>query len=232
VATSNPTAFSTTLTDATSRKLVLTPGGMALRGPSAADTTLLKALARAFRWRRMLERHVSTANNRAVALTASGEAVFPGNPLQVGVNGIALSPDGETLYWGLTTGNGIFSAPAALLREPGTSPAALAAAVVGIAAPGGIDGVTVDARGRIYVVGITAGAVLRIDLRSGAVERLTAPTGTVWPDSLGWTPDSVLLFTVNQLNRVFGGTASFASGSGTFSVWRIPARQIAAASAT
>ncbi len=37
------------------RKLVLTPGGMAPRGDSAADTTLVKALARAFRWRRMLE---------------------------------------------------------------------------------------------------------------------------------------------------------------------------------
>jgi hypothetical protein len=37
------------------RKLILTPGGMAPRGASAADTTLVKALARAFRWRRMLE---------------------------------------------------------------------------------------------------------------------------------------------------------------------------------
>jgi hypothetical protein len=37
------------------RKLILTPGGMVNRGASAADTTLVKALARAFRWRRMLE---------------------------------------------------------------------------------------------------------------------------------------------------------------------------------
>ena len=37
------------------RKLILTPCGMAPRGSTAADTTLVKALARAFRWRRMLE---------------------------------------------------------------------------------------------------------------------------------------------------------------------------------
>ena len=37
------------------RKLVLMPGGMAPHGASAADTTLVKALARAFRWRKMLE---------------------------------------------------------------------------------------------------------------------------------------------------------------------------------
>ena len=37
------------------RKLVLMPGGIAPGGASAADTTLVKALARAFRWRRLLE---------------------------------------------------------------------------------------------------------------------------------------------------------------------------------
>ena len=34
---------------------MLTPGGNTNRGASAADITLIKAVARAFRWRRMLE---------------------------------------------------------------------------------------------------------------------------------------------------------------------------------
>ncbi len=37
------------------RKLVVTPGSTMNRGPSGADSTLVKALARAFRWRRMME---------------------------------------------------------------------------------------------------------------------------------------------------------------------------------
>ncbi len=37
------------------RKLVLTPGGMTPRGASAADTTLVKALARAFRYQKLLD---------------------------------------------------------------------------------------------------------------------------------------------------------------------------------
>jgi len=37
------------------RKLVLMPGGMAPGGLSGADTTLVKGLARAFQWRRMME---------------------------------------------------------------------------------------------------------------------------------------------------------------------------------
>jgi hypothetical protein len=37
------------------RKLVLNPASTTNRGPLAADTMSVKALARAFRWRRMLE---------------------------------------------------------------------------------------------------------------------------------------------------------------------------------
>ena len=50
------------------RKLVLMPGGMAPRGVSAADTTLVKAVARAFRWRRMMETgRFATINELAAA---------------------------------------------------------------------------------------------------------------------------------------------------------------------
>ena len=50
------------------RKLVLMPGGMAPRGAAAADTTLVKALARAFRWRRMMETgQVATIKELAAA---------------------------------------------------------------------------------------------------------------------------------------------------------------------
>jgi hypothetical protein len=50
------------------RKLVLTPGGMPPRGASAADTTLVKALARAFRWRRQMETgRYGTINELAAA---------------------------------------------------------------------------------------------------------------------------------------------------------------------
>ncbi len=37
------------------RKLMIAPASPTNRGSSAADTTLVKALARAFRWRRMME---------------------------------------------------------------------------------------------------------------------------------------------------------------------------------
>ena len=50
------------------RKLVLTPAGTTNRGASGADSTLVKALARAFRWRQMLESaRFATLNELAAA---------------------------------------------------------------------------------------------------------------------------------------------------------------------
>jgi len=50
------------------RKLVLTPGSTMNRGQSGADSTLVKALARAFRWRRMMETgRYGTLNELAAA---------------------------------------------------------------------------------------------------------------------------------------------------------------------
>jgi len=50
------------------RKLVLTPGSTMNRCPSGADSTLVKALARAFRWRRMMETgRFATLNELAAA---------------------------------------------------------------------------------------------------------------------------------------------------------------------
>ena len=55
------------------RKLVLTAEGNAIEGPANVDTTLVKALARAFRWRRMIE----TGRHATVAELAAAEKINP-----------------------------------------------------------------------------------------------------------------------------------------------------------
>jgi hypothetical protein len=50
------------------RKLMIAPGSTTSRCSSAAETTLVKALARAFRWRRMMETgRYATINEPAAA---------------------------------------------------------------------------------------------------------------------------------------------------------------------
>ena len=55
------------------RKLVLTPEGNAIEAPANVDITLVKALARAFRWRRMIE----TGRHATVAELAAAEKINP-----------------------------------------------------------------------------------------------------------------------------------------------------------
>jgi uncharacterized PurR-regulated membrane protein YhhQ (DUF165 family) len=58
------------------RKLMIAPSSTTSRGSSAADTTLVKALARAFRWRRMMEAgRYSTINELAAAETINSSYV-------------------------------------------------------------------------------------------------------------------------------------------------------------
>jgi hypothetical protein len=86
------------------RKLVLTPGGIAIRGASAADTTLVKALARAFRWRPMMETgRYGTINELAAAEKINSSYVsrllrltlLAPNIVEAILNG--RQPDGMTL---------------------------------------------------------------------------------------------------------------------------------------
>ena len=58
------------------RKLMIAPASPTNRGSSAADTTLVKALARAFRWRRMMEAgRYSTIDELAAAETINSSYV-------------------------------------------------------------------------------------------------------------------------------------------------------------
>jgi hypothetical protein len=61
------------------RKLVLTSEGNAIEGLAYVDTTSVKALARAFRWRRMSE----TGRHATVAELAAAEKINPSNVSRV-----------------------------------------------------------------------------------------------------------------------------------------------------
>ncbi|WP_251275826.1 SMP-30/gluconolactonase/LRE family protein, partial [Enterobacter hormaechei] len=65
-------------------------------------------------------------------------------------DGIALSPDGGTLFYTPLSSRHLYSVPTALLRDPKLSEAELAAAVVDLGDKGASDGMEMDANGRLY----------------------------------------------------------------------------------
>jgi sugar lactone lactonase YvrE len=172
--------------------------------------------------KRVLANHVSTKNNRNVQLTVAGDAVFPGQPLQVGINGIAASKDGQWVYWSQTTGLDFHRIPAALLRDFAKSEAEVAAGVEKLGQFGGnSDGLAIDAAGKVYITDLTNSRIVTFDPATKQFAALAGGPDMVWPDTLAWGADGWLYVAVNQLYRAFGGKLDYTPGKVNFSVQRI-----------
>ncbi len=203
------TSFLNDLTVDEARGLAyLSDSGNRAGTPTASGIIVYDFLANTAR--RVLDRDPRVSDDPARTLTVDGEVVFANGRLAVGLNGIGLSPDGETLWWSITTGDALYRAPAAVVRDPSASPARVAAAVVGPRRiGGGSDGLTVDARGRVYFSNLAHNAVEVLDPTTDTITTLAAGPDFVWPDSLSWDDQGGLFVSTNHLNHAFAGRLSF-----------------------
>jgi len=172
------------------------------------------------RARRVLDRHPGLMPEPGVKVMSHGEEVWPGKPLVLGVNGIALSPDGATLYWTVTTGTHAYAVPTALLRDPRAGKAALASAVRGLGEVGGnTDGIVTDAAGRLYITDVSRNGIVEYDPEAGTMRLLASDEGVRWPDTPTIGPDGHLVFTASNLNRHFAGQVK--PGEERYELWRL-----------
>lgn len=197
-----------------------------LRGAPSNSAAIIIADFASGKLRRVLDRHPAVMPEPGVKVMSHGEEVWPGKPLVLGVNGIALSPDARTLYWAVTTGHAVHALPTALLRDPGATPAALEAALRSLGRVGNTDGIVTDAVGKLYITDVSRNGIAAYDPRSGKLSLLAADEGVHWPDTAAFTPDGVLVFTASQLNRHFAGQVK--PGQERYELWRLrqrPGRQ-------
>ncbi|MBI3286151.1 MAG: SMP-30/gluconolactonase/LRE family protein [Burkholderiales bacterium] len=172
--------------------------------------------------RRVLDRSSVTSDDRARPLQVNGEAVFPGNPLKVGINGITLSPDGRRLYWSITTGDAVYSVATRHLRDASMTDAQLQKKVRGpLRIGGGSDGLTIDDVGQVYITNISKNALQMFDPKSKRLRTLASGADMVWPDSMGWDSKGGLWLSTNHLNHAFAGTMDFDTQVANFRLWRI-----------
>lgn len=171
--------------------------------------------------RRVLDSHASLLPEAGAKVVSHGAEVWPGNPLKLGINGIALSPDGGTLYWAVTTGTHIHAAPTRLLRDQGASPESLAAAVRDLGDVGGnTDGIVTDAKGKLYITDVTRNGIVKYDPATGTMSLLAADEGVFWPDTPALLPNGDLVFTASHLNGHFAGAVK--AGQERYELWRLP----------
>ncbi len=193
-----------------------------MRGGGPTPSGIIVYDTRSGEGRRVLHAHPSVQNDPERPLQVDGEDVFPDNPLMAGINGIALSPDGGTLYWSITTGDAIYRIDAALLHDPSVAPERLAAAVEGPFRPGGgSDGIAFGPDGQLWVTDVTNNRILTFDTETEEFDIVVEGDEFIWPDTLAPDLHGGMLASTNHLNHAFAGVMEFDGAEPNFRIFRI-----------
>ncbi|ATI80011.1 L-dopachrome tautomerase-related protein [Sphingobium yanoikuyae] len=123
-------------------------------------------------------------------------------PWLVATDGIAISADGETLYYCALSSRHFYSVPTALLRDPSVTDEQIAAAIKDLGPKAPSDGLAEDSEGNVYAGDYEHGAIRRF--AAGKWTTIAKDPRILWPDTLSVGTDGYLYFTANQLQRQAG----------------------------
>ena len=121
-------------------------------------------------------------------------------PLGIGVDGIAISADGERLYVCPLASRRLWSVSVDALADEQATDEAVAATLEDHGDKGASDGLESDADGRIYASNYEHGAVL-VRQADGAWETLVHRPDLLFVDTLAVAADGHIYYTVNQVHR-------------------------------
>jgi sugar lactone lactonase YvrE len=173
-----------------------------LTGPGAIIVVDLDS-GDSWRW---LSGHSSTSVDSAFVPVVEGEITMvraagqTPQKFNVAADGIALSADGDTLYFSPLSSRHLYAVPTALLRDRNTAQEKVAAAVVDLGEKGASDGLEADDKGRIYVTDYEHNAIRRRE-KNGDWTTLVHDPRLLWPDTLSVARDGHIYVTANQVHR-------------------------------
>jgi sugar lactone lactonase YvrE len=158
-------------------------------------------------WRRLKD-HPSTKADAAFLGVVEGDILLqrePGKPPKkpkFGSDGIAISPDGKTLYYCALASRHLFSVSVDALADQSKSDQDVAATVMDLGEKGGAsDGLESDQQNRVYLTDYEHDAIRR-RYPDGRIETLAHDPRMLWPDTMSLGADGFLYFTANQLDRM------------------------------
>ena len=158
-------------------------------------------------WRR-LTHHASTMSDPGffpyvestlLLLRPKGESPKRFN---VGSDGLAISPDGKSLYYRSLTSRHFYAVSTDGLVDRRFTDAEVAASVRDYGEiAGASDGLEADKDGRIYLTDYENNAIHRFNGNVEELETLISDPRALWPDSMSLADDGYLYYTANQLHR-------------------------------
>jgi sugar lactone lactonase YvrE len=118
-----------------------------------------------------------------------------------GIDGVALSPDSQRLWFAPLTSRRLFSAPTSALADWNLSEKSLASMVVDEGEAGVTDSLTTDGEGHVYTTNHEQNAIFK---RSGPhrFELIAKDERLLWPDSVAIGPSQCLYVTAHQSQRL------------------------------
>jgi sugar lactone lactonase YvrE len=181
------------------------------------------------RSRRVLERHPSLGPEGYV-IHAPGRdmVVFGIYVLRIGVDTIALSRDGEWLYYGPVNGGRLYRIETKYLRDPSLDGDALAAHVEDYGPKPLSDGASTDDAGNVYLTDMEHSAVLTIG-PDRQLRTVVKDPKLRWPDGLSFGPDGWLYLTCSALEDVLFVSNATMHANAPYQIFRFQPGATAAA---
>lgn len=125
----------------------------------------------------------------------------PPEPMTMGADSLAISADGERIWYAPLMSRRWYSVSAQALAERSVSDEEVAQTVVDEGDKGsGADGLETDDAGRFYVTAYEHNSVLR-RMPDGSFETFVHDARLLWPDTMSVAADGHLYVTANQLHR-------------------------------
>ena len=155
---------------------------------------------------RRLSGHASTKSQKGIVKFVERRPVMeqkgeePAQSPKGGANGIAISPDGERLYYAPLMGRRLYGIDTAGLVDPKVSDAEVAAGVRDLGEKGLTGGLIADSKDRVYLSLQEHNAVGRRD-PDGTLTVIAADDRLIWADTFWITPDRWLYVSASQVNR-------------------------------
>lgn len=150
--------------------------------------------------KRVLENHPSTqAEDVTPVIGGQPLRTSDGRTPRIHADGIALSPDGENLYYHALTGYRLYRVPTQALRLLDDQPDLLAAAVEDLGPDVISDGIFMDPQRNLYLTALELDAVVKRSPRDD-MEIVVQDERLRWPDTLALGPEGWLYVTVSQIH--------------------------------
>ena len=151
--------------------------------------------------RQVLQRHPSVKSDPSFPFVIDGhEMMKEGKPAKMQSDGIALTPDGEWLYYKPLTDNKLYRIQTKHLRDESLSAEELGNHVQDLGRFTTTDGMIFDKEGNLYIGDLQNSCINQLD-KDHNMRTLLQDDKLLWPDSYSVSEDGYLYISCSQIHK-------------------------------